>query len=91
MLDLWGSASPHFWPPEFCCYFVVKFQDSYISGLDIVTDAVTFKVTVNKIWSKFSKIHILALELEKAFKLNLLKTKLQNLKNSARYVGKSIL
>ena len=50
-----------------------------------------FKVTVNNIWSKFSKIHFLALYLGKAFKFNLLKTKLQNLKNNARYAGKSVL
>ena len=49
------------------------------------------KVTVNKIWAKFSKIQFLALKLEKAFKFNLLKIKLQNLKNNARYVGKSVL
>ena len=44
-----------------------------------------------KIWSKFSKIQFLARLLEKAFKFNLLKTKLQNVKNNARYVGKSVL
>ena len=55
------------------------------------TDEIWLKVTVNKIWSKFSKIQFLARLLEKAFKFNLLKTKLQNVKNNARYVGKSVL
>lgn len=70
-------------------YFPLFFQLKKTVTTKTVKEAGTlkFKVTVNKIWSKFSKFRFLLFTLRKHLNL-ICRKKTQNLDKNARYMGR---